>query len=75
VQVLKSVAFAMLVTAVTSAQQPSPAARVDVSALGPQVGARVPAFELRDQDGQTHTLDSIMGAKGAMLVFFRSADW
>jgi hypothetical protein len=28
-----------------------------------------------DQHGQQHTLASSMGAKGAMLVFFRSADW
>lgn len=42
---------------------------------GPEVGQRVPDFSLQDQSGQTHTLPSIMGPKGAMLVFFRSADW
>jgi len=53
----------------------APAQKVDVSKLGPQVGERVPDFSLKDQSGKTWTLQSIMGAKGAMLVFFRSADW
>ena len=48
---------------------------IDVSKLGPQVGERVPDFSLKDQTGKTWTLQSIMGPKGAMLVFFRSADW
>ena len=59
------------------ARQPAPAApvRIDVSKLGPQVGERVPDFSLPDQRGRTHTLRTIMGPKGAMLVFVRSADW
>jgi hypothetical protein len=57
-------------------QAPSqPRAKVDVSKLGPQVGQRVPAFRLKDQTGNAQTLESIMGPKGAMLVFLRSADW
>jgi hypothetical protein len=48
---------------------------IDVSKLGPQVGARVPDFTLKDQNGRSWTLRSIMGPKGAMLVFYRSADW
>jgi hypothetical protein len=42
---------------------------------GPEVGQQVPAFAAQDQDGRKQTLKSIMGPKGAMLVFFRSADW
>ena len=42
---------------------------------GPEVGQQVPAFSAMDQDGRSRTLKSIMGQKGAMLVFFRSADW
>lgn len=49
--------------------------RIDVSRLGPQVGERVPDFSLKDQSGRTQTLQSIMGPRGAMLVFQRSADW
>jgi len=52
-----------------SAQTPDPAA------LGPKVGERVPDFSLPDQHGATRTLRSTFGPKGAVLVFFRSADW
>lgn len=60
-----------------AAGQGVPATRdkIDVSRLGPQVGQRVPDFSLNDQAGRTRTLQSIMGSRGAMLVFFRSADW
>lgn len=54
---------------------PSTREKIDVSRLGPQVGQRVPGFSLHDQAGRTRTLQSIMGSRGAMLVFFRSADW
>ena len=49
--------------------------RVDVARLGPQVGERVPDFTLLDQTGKSQSLQSIMGRRGAMLVFVRSADW
>jgi hypothetical protein len=42
---------------------------------GPAVGERVPDFSAPDQTGRTWTLESLMGPKGAMLVFYRSADW
>jgi hypothetical protein len=48
---------------------------IDVQKLGPQVGAHVPDFNLNDQHGAKQTLQSVMGPKGAILVFFRSADW
>ena len=48
---------------------------IDVASLGPQIGERVPDFNLPDQSGQGRSLDSIMGPNGVMLVFFRSADW
>jgi hypothetical protein len=41
---------------------------------GPEVGQQVPAFSARDQEGRNQTLQFIMGLKGAMLVFFRSAN-
>ena len=58
-----------------NAQQSSQRRPIDVSKLGPQVSERVPDFSLKDQFGRNFTLQSIMGPKGAMLVFFRSADW
>jgi len=49
--------------------------KIDVSKLGPQVGAKVPDFNLADQQGKKRTLQSVMGPNGAMIVFYRSADW
>jgi len=42
---------------------------------GPDVGSKVPQFAASDQNGVTKTLQSIMGPKGAMIVFYRSSDW
>jgi len=56
-------------------QAQGPRTQIDVSKLGPQVGARVPDFKLFDQSGAERTLQSIMGRRGTMLVFVRSADW
>ncbi len=44
-------------------------------ATGPAVGARALPFETVDQNGQSHTLKSLLGPKGAIIVFYRSADW
>jgi cytochrome oxidase Cu insertion factor (SCO1/SenC/PrrC family) len=74
-------AFAIgLLLAAEPARPQSPAsasspALPDVQKLGPQVGDRVPDFTLMDQEGQPRTLASLMGTRGLMLVFFRSADW
>ena len=65
----------LLMIQVPSMAQPAARQKIDVSKLGPQVGERVPDFGLKDQNGKTWTLQSIMGPKGAMLVFLRSADW
>ena len=66
--------IALWMSAGVFAQSP-PTGKIDVSKLGPQVGERVPDFNLKDQNGKSWTLQSIMGRKGAMLVFYRSADW
>ena len=42
---------------------------------GPQVGQKVPDFTLPDQFGRQHSLQSLMGKHGLLLVFNRSADW
>lgn len=71
-----AVVLAFSTSASLATAQPAAApAPINVSALGPQVGQRVPDFRLTDQAGKQWTRDSIMGPKGAMLVFFRSADW
>jgi hypothetical protein len=64
---------ALALAAAVAAQQPP--AMPDVQKLGPQVGQPVPAFTLSDQLGRPRTIKSLMGEKGLMLVFSRSADW
>jgi len=58
-----------------AAPAPQPRPVINVQALGPQVGRRIPDFTLADQTGTPRTLRSLMGSKGLMLVLFRSADW
>lgn len=64
--------IALLAGAAGAAQPP---AAVDTAKIGPQVGATVPPVAGVDQTGTPRTLSSVSGPKGAMLVFFRSADW
>lgn len=42
---------------------------------GPPVGGRMPGFELPDQDGRLRNLGNLLGPKGAIILFYRSADW
>lgn len=57
-------------------QAASPAAPpVNPETLGPKIGEKIPDFTAIDQDGRERTLESLMGPKGLMLVFFRSAEW
>ncbi len=72
---LAAALVAAILASEPAAAQSQPRQKIDVSKLGPQVGERVPDFSLKDQNGKVWTLKSIMGPKGAMLVFLRSADW
>jgi peroxiredoxin len=71
----KSAVLCVVLAALTAAVAAQEIRKVDVSKLGPQVGATVPDFSLADQQGRKRTLQSVMGPKGAMIVFYRSADW
>ena len=66
---LRLVVALSLAGVLTAAQAPDP------TMLGPKIGERVPDFSLPDQHAVTRTLRSTLGPKGAVLVFFRSADW
>ena len=73
---LSAVALAAVLWQPSAAQQNGPArTAIDLAKLGPQVGQQVPDFSLKDQTGKIWTRQSILGPRGAMLVFFRSADW
>jgi len=68
-------AAALTLTGIAAGAQDLEPAQIDVASLGPQVGEIVPDFSLPDQNGRIWTRESIMGPRGAMLVFVRSADW
>jgi hypothetical protein len=42
---------------------------------GPEIGARIPMFAAVDQHGARRHFDDIKGQAGAMILFYRSADW
>ena len=72
---LAALAVGLAVTTTAAPADAQARTPVDVSNLGPQVGEQVPDFSLPDQNGRAWSRGSIMGPNGAMLVFFRSADW
>ena len=42
---------------------------------GPEVGERIPDIAALDQNGVRRTFDELKGPNGALVFFFRSADW
>lgn len=63
------------VTATALAQAPAGQTPVNLDRVGPAVGTAAPAFSLPDARGVTRSLQSLLGPKGALIVFNRSADW
>jgi hypothetical protein len=68
-RLVTAIALCIGLTSIVAAQTPDP------QALGPKVGERVPEFSLPDQHGTVRSLRSTLGPNGAVLVFYRSADW
>ncbi|MGH8014178.1 MAG: hypothetical protein ACREQ4_16935 [Candidatus Binataceae bacterium] len=50
-------------------------AQNDAPRSGPEIGQKVPDFSLPDQNGRNWPLSELMGPRGLLLVFVRSADW
>jgi hypothetical protein len=50
-------------------------ASIELMSIGLAVGQKAPPFSVRDQFGHIQTLDTLKGANGTVLLFFRSADW
>lgn len=50
-------------------------ASVELMSIGLAVGQKAPALSVHDQFGRVQTLDTLKGANGTVLLFFRSADW
>jgi len=45
------------------------------TSIGLLVGQKAPDFSARDEFGHVQTLETLKGANGTVLLFFRSADW
>ena len=65
------VLFSLLAWGPSKGDGPSPA----VTSIGLETGQRAPSFLLADQCGHEQTNESLKGAHGTVLLFFRSADW
>ena len=42
---------------------------------GPEVGAKIPTLEARDQHGELRSFADLRGPEGLLLLFYRTADW
>lgn len=73
-RVVRALSIALLLLA-TACEMNDSRPPIDIDALGPQKGERVPDFALPDQNGRVVSLDSVLGPNGALLMFYRSADW
>ncbi len=72
---LRSLAWT-LAFVLAAAFSAAPAATASAQEFGPSIGAKVPDIGTPpDQTGAARTLASLMGDKGLVLFFFRSADW
>ena len=44
-------------------------------AWGPTVGTQIPAGEFASHDAETRTFSDLMGDRGLLILFNRSANW
>ncbi|HEU5182186.1 MAG TPA: hypothetical protein VFW45_15485 [Candidatus Polarisedimenticolia bacterium] len=55
--------------------RPQVGPEVLVEPRGLPLGAHVPAFHATDQSGRPSSFESLVGPRGLVLLFVRSADW
>ena len=67
--------IALLALSVPALAQGRPARIPTNLTTGPEVGERIPDISAVDQNGRQRNFDNIVGPNGAMILFFRSADW
>ncbi|MDH3499571.1 MAG: hypothetical protein OEM97_05575 [Acidimicrobiia bacterium] len=62
-------------TAIPAVDPASGLNQINVDSIGPKVGERFPDLTLPDQLGTVVDLHEQRGARRAIVVFHRSADW
>lgn len=76
VSALPSLIFLSLIFLSSFAGLSAPAAeKENPPGRGPAIGTKAPTFTLADANGRKTTLADLAGKKGAILLFYRSADW
>lgn len=70
---LPSIAFALAMAAQEPFDTDDPL-DADVR-TGVEIGAGIPPFRIADSNGEVWDFEKIKGPKGALLHFYRSADW
>ena len=74
VKVAIASAFSIALLALAAGQAKPVANDGDVAAVGLTIGQPAPELLLRDQFGHEQSNSTLKGAKGTVLLFFRSAD-
>jgi cytochrome oxidase Cu insertion factor (SCO1/SenC/PrrC family) len=70
-----TLAAAVVLLAAPSAWSQSKGKPAPEELTGLKVGAKAPAFTLKDQNGEDRSLDELLKKGKVALVFYRSADW
>jgi cytochrome oxidase Cu insertion factor (SCO1/SenC/PrrC family) len=66
--------FAGVIGPAPEQEPPSTNATVSLH-IGLETGQQAPPFALLDQFGRKQSSETLKGANGTVLLFFRSADW
>jgi hypothetical protein len=74
-KIMVAALFLVGLYAFASAQENAPANHAVPPSVGLEIGQQAPAFAPPDQFGHEHSNETLKGSKGAVLLFFRSADW
>ena len=72
---LFSVGVSVAAIMLASGQEKHATADSLAPAVGLEIGQPAPAFALTDQCGHEQSNQTLKGAKGTVILFFRSADW
>jgi len=74
-RIVVGILFFVGVFGLSSGQEKPSANHAVPPSVGLEIGQQAPVFTLPDQLGHEQSNETLKGAKGTVLLFFRSADW
>jgi hypothetical protein len=74
-KILEAIVFSLFFLALGFGSEESSAQEPPAPSVGLNVGQKIPPFLAHDQNGHDVSSESLKGANGTVLLFFRSADW